>query len=80
MLSDRVCEVCHGDGRPAIERAVPVELVRRAKEIVQMLDTLDGEMQAAMAARMRTPVDDYVARVQAERAIRLAALAGEVAA
>lgn len=44
VLSDKPCPACHGYGRLAIETAVPVGRVGRAKELAGILDLADQRM------------------------------------
>lgn len=52
VLSDDPCDVCHGDGSTPIERAVPVHLVGRAKDIRQLIDEAEAAMGHAMREAM----------------------------
>lgn len=55
VLSDDMCPVCHGDGATPIERAVPVALIGRAKDIAQLLFESDRAMGDGMRYLLRGP-------------------------
>ena len=55
VLSDELCQVCHGDGATPIERAVPVQLIGRAKDIAQLLFESDRTMGDGMRYHLRGP-------------------------
>ncbi|MFA7327354.1 MAG: hypothetical protein WC121_11860 [Candidatus Kapaibacterium sp.] len=53
VLSDDLCPACHGDGATPIERAVPVQLIGRAKDIAQLLFESDRTMGDGMRYHLR---------------------------
>jgi hypothetical protein len=52
VLSDDPCDVCHGDGSTPIEKAVPVHLIGRAKDIHQLIVEADEGLGRAMREAM----------------------------
>lgn len=53
VLSDEPCNQCHGEGHTPIERAVPAELVGRAKDIAAILAQADQDAATAVRRALR---------------------------
>lgn len=56
VLSDDLCNACHGDGATPIERAIPVQHIGRARDIHQLLLEADDVLADRMRHAMRGPL------------------------